>query len=77
MTITVSVDIDDVIEQIEDEDLVAEVEERGLKIGTNYLSKEDALERLERIHHLMRMKQPKQAYKLMYDYVRDALGKAI
>jgi hypothetical protein len=76
-TISVDVDIDDVIEQIDDEDLVREVEERGLKVGTNYLSKSDQQEELEAIYHLMRLKKSKEAYKRMYNYIRDVLGKAV
>jgi hypothetical protein len=75
--ISVNVDIDDVIEQIDDDDLVREVEERGLKVGTNYLSKSDQHERLEQIHQAMLMGKPQTAYNLMYDYIRDVLGKAI
>lgn len=75
--ITVSVDADEVFEQIDDEDLVREVEERGLKIGTNYLSKDEQQQELEAIYHLMRMKKSREAYKSMYNFIRDVLGKAV
>lgn len=76
-TITVDVDIDDVLEQLDDEDLMREVRERGLKVAETHPPKEDSKERLEAIYHHMRMRQSKVAYKLMYDYVRDVLGKAV
>jgi len=75
-TITLDVELD--LSQFNTQDLIEELEQRGCKVpGAGLLSDDEAREQLERIHHLMRMKQPKQAYKLMYNYVRDALGTAI
>ena len=77
-TITVDVDVDDILEQISTGDLMEEVERRGLQTpATGALSDDEAHERLEAIYHHMRMRQSKLAYKLMYDYVRDVLGTAI
>ena len=75
--ISISADVDDVLEQIDDEDLVHEVQERGLKVSEDYMTKDDAKEQLEAIYHLMRLHKSREAYKLMYNYVRDVLGKAV
>jgi hypothetical protein len=78
MSITIEADVDDVLNQISTNDLLEEVERRGLQTpATGPLTDDEAHERLEAIHHLMRMKKSKEAYKLMYNYVRDVLGKAI
>jgi hypothetical protein len=74
--VTVTIDVDDVMEQVDDDDLVEEMRSRGLAAG-GFVTQDDATERLEKIYHLMRMCKADDAYLLMCDYVRDTLGRAV
>ena len=75
---TVSVEVDVDLAEIEDDDLLEELERRRMTGVTNcYMTASDAKEQLEAIHHHMKMKQPEAALELMYNYVRDVLGKAV
>lgn len=67
-SITVEVDLDD----FDDSELIEEMKARGLDTPVT----EDR-EELEAIYHLMRMRKSREAYKRMYNYIRDRLGKAV
>jgi hypothetical protein len=71
----ISVDVDVELGDFDTEDLIDELENRG-KHDPNTLTLEDRTE-LEAIHHLSRMRRHNDAYKRMYNYIRDKLGKAI
>lgn len=77
ITIFARVEVSEVLENLTDEDLVDEVRDRGLKVAEDYLTADDTKERLQAIHHQMRMGNRDAAYNLMDDFVRDALGKAV
>lgn len=68
--IHVEVDLD----EFDDDDIREEYESRGLGDGP---SNDERMETLRRIHQLMRNNKSREAYRLMYDYIRDELGTAI
>lgn len=74
-TVTIDVDVD--LDDFDDEDIREEYESRGLGDTPGSIDSVDDIAKIEAIYHLMRMKKSKQAYRLMYDYVRDRLGKAV
>lgn len=76
-TITTEVDVDIDFSELDTDDMIEELESRGFNPSDAPMDNLEAKQRLEAIYHLMRMKKSKQAYKLMYDYVRDVLGKAV
>lgn len=70
--ITVEVDVD--LSEFDDSAIEAEYNSRGL--GDQPTESEDR-EELLAIRQLMLTKKPKEAYKRMYDYIRNRLGTAI
>ncbi len=76
-TVTVEVDVDVDFSELDTDDLMEELERRGRNPSNAPMDDYEAKARLEAIYHHMRMRQSKVAYKLMYDYVRDVLGKAV
>ena len=70
--ITVEVDVD--LSEFDDSAIEAEYNSRGL--GDQPTESEDRAE-LMAIRQLMLTKKPKEAYKLMYEYIRNRLGTAI
>lgn len=70
ITIEADVDLDD----FDDDDIREEYEARGLG---DTPSDSERMETLRRIHQLMLNKKSREAYRLMYDYIRDELGTAI
>lgn len=70
--ITVEVDVD--LSEFDDSDIEAEYNERGL--GDQPSESEDR-EQLMAIRQLVLTHKSKEAYKLMYDYIRNRLGTAI
>jgi hypothetical protein len=68
--ITIDVDLD----EFDDEAIEAEYNERGL--GNGLTESEDHQE-LMAIRQLVLNHKSKEAYKLMYDYIRNRLGTAI
>jgi hypothetical protein len=73
--ITVEADVS--LDDFSDEDIATEFKDRGLTTDDVLFESMDEKQRLEHIYHLMRLKKSKQAYRLMYDYIRDRLGKAV
>lgn len=70
--ITVEVDVD--LSEFEDNDIESEYNERGL--GDQPSESEDRQE-LMAIRQLVLTNKSKEAYKLMYEYIRNRLGTAI
>jgi hypothetical protein len=70
--ITVEVDVD--LSEFDDDDIEAEYNRRGL--GDQSSESDDRLE-LMAIRQLVLSKKSKEAYKRMYDYIRNRLGTAI
>jgi hypothetical protein len=70
--ITVEVDVD--LSEFNDSDIEAEYNERGL--GDQPSESEDR-EELMAIRQLVLAKKSKEAYRRMYDYIRNRLGTAI
>lgn len=70
--IAVEVDVD--LSEFDDSAIESEYNERGL--GDAATPSEDR-EQLMAIRHLMLTHKSKEAYKLMYDYIRNRLGTAI
>ena len=68
--ITIDVNLD----EFDDDDIREEYESRGLG---DTPSDSERMETLRRIHQLMLNKKSREAYRLMYDYIRDELGTAI
>lgn len=71
--VTVDVDVDDIIEQLSDEDIRHEYNERGLSGSTP----RDEREVLEKIWLHDREGRKEAAYALMREYVLDKLNKVI
>jgi hypothetical protein len=71
-TITVEVDVD--LSEFEDDDIEAEYNSRGL--GDQPTESEDR-EELMAIRQLVLNHKSEEAYKRMYDYIRNRLGAAI
>lgn len=69
-TVTVEVGLD----EFDDDDIRQEYEARGLG---DTPSNDERMVTLRRIHQLMLNNKSREAYRLMYDYVRDELGTAI
>lgn len=70
--ITVEVDVD--LSEFDDSAIEEEYNSRGL--GDQPTQSEDR-EQLMAIRHLMLSSKSKEAYKLMYEYIRNRLGTAI
>lgn len=73
-TVTVDVEVEVDLSQFDDDDIREEYEARGLGGAP---SNDERRMKLRRIHQLMLNKKSKEAYRLMYDYIRDELGTAI
>lgn len=69
-TITVDVDLED----FDDDEIIDEYNERGLG---DKPSESERMDKLREIRQLMLQGKTEDAYKLMYDYIRDELGTAI
>lgn len=62
------------MDDFDDEEIIEEYEARGLGDKPNNSERK---ERLTKIRQLMLRNKSKEAYRLMYDYIRDELGTAI
>ena len=72
--VSVDIEIEDVLEQVSDEELIAEYNERGLGGG---MTKSDEREILERIWIADREGRKDEAYALMREYVLNKLNKVV
>jgi len=70
----INVEVDVGLSEFDDSAIEAEYNSRGL--GDQPSESEDR-EQLMAIRHLMLTHKSKEAYKLMYDYIRNRLGTAI
>lgn len=68
------VTIDVGLDEFDDADIQEEYEARGLG---DTPSNDERNETLRNIRQLMLAKKSREAYRLMYDYIRDELGTAI
>lgn len=73
--VTVEVDVD--LSEFSDDDIREEYEERCLGDDNSGPGSLEEKLRLENIHYAMLMGRRDVAYDLMYDYIRDRLGKSI
>lgn len=72
--VSVDIEIEDVLEQVSDEELIAEYNERRLGDG---MTKSDEREILERIWIADREGRKDEAYALMREYVLNKLNKVV
>lgn len=66
-------DVEIDLDEWDDDELIAELEARGVSGYGDSCTADD----LRAIHEMMKLGHQKQAYEAMYDYVRNKLGVAI
>lgn len=69
--VEVWVDGPDSLDDFSNEDLIAELEKRGLSY-----QEVNFRERMEEVYHLLRMNEETRALSVMREFSRDALGRA-